>query len=96
MSSEEGGETRRVAAGHSAFGGDAIDTGMAAGDGEAGGVARCVVVVDEAEIELAAAADKRRKWAPPSAWGASSPLRGSAQRPACANGYRAAGKDFSA
>jgi hypothetical protein len=45
-------ETARVAAGHAAFGGDAVDPGVAARGGEAGGVAASVVVVDEAEIKL--------------------------------------------
>jgi len=52
-SSEEGGQARWVAAGHAAFSSDAIDTRIATGGGEAGDVARCVVVMDEAEIQLA-------------------------------------------
>ena len=50
------GEQRRkalgIAARHAAFGGHAVDPGMAPGGGEASRVAVHVVVVNEAEIEL--------------------------------------------
>jgi hypothetical protein len=49
---EEAGEARGVAAGHAAFGADAVDAHVAAGGGETRLVALGIVVVDEAEVEL--------------------------------------------
>jgi hypothetical protein len=56
-------ETCGVAASHAAFSGDAIDTRIAAGGGEAGHVAGRIVVVNEAEIELGLRVEgKAGKW----------------------------------
>jgi hypothetical protein len=52
MRRQQRGQPRGVAAGHAAYGGDAVDLCVAARGREAGGGARRVVVVDEAEIKL--------------------------------------------
>src|SRR5271157_6272760 len=49
---EQRRETLGIAARHAALRGHAVDPGMASGGGEASSVARHVVAVNEAEIEL--------------------------------------------
>ena len=51
MSGEQRRQPRRIAACHAAFGADAVDADVAAGRRQPCGVARGVVVVDQAEIE---------------------------------------------
>src|SRR5437016_3061474 len=52
MRREQGRQAGGIAACHAAFGGDAVDPGMAARGGQSGRVAGFVVMVHEAEIEL--------------------------------------------
>ena len=52
MRGEQRRKPRGIAARHAALGGDAVHAGVAAGGGEALGVAFRIVVVDQAEIEL--------------------------------------------